>query len=133
MLSIYRLTIVISTILWLILLFLPYFDLVWYTEDEINLLAWDGWNRKLVMSNATYWFICSLWLSSSITLFFTVKYSREFFLFLVCSTTLVSFFWGFRVFAPIENVLAEIITMADGAIIYMAYFSSISQRFNNDS
>ena len=129
MLNIYRWTIVISTGLWLVLWFLPVIDSGWYTEEQMNLLMWDGWSAEIVSSQSSDWLLFAAWLSCSIGLFFTVKYTRECFVFLAIATTLLSFFWGFRVSAPLENVLISIINMADGAVIYMAYFSSVRERF----
>ena len=129
MLNIYRWTIAISTALWLVFWFLPYFDAGWYTNEEINLLMWDGWAAKIQTSDTSTWLLFAAWLSCSIGLFFTIKYTRECFVVLVVGTTLLSYFMGFRVTAPIDSVLLNFVTMADGAVIYMAYFSSVSERF----
>jgi hypothetical protein len=130
MLNVYRLTIVISTVFWLILWFLPFFDFSSvYSQEELNLLMWDGWNSKLQISITASWLIFSAWLLCSIGLFFTIKYTRECFVFVIIGSTLLSFFQGFRVVPPIDGVLLNLVTMADGAVIYMAYFSSISKRF----
>jgi hypothetical protein len=100
-----------------------------YSQEELNLLMWDGWNSKIQISITASWLIFSAWLLCSIGLFFTIKYTRECFVFVIIGSTLLSFFQGFRVVPPIDGVLLNLVTMADGAVIYMAYFSSISKRF----
>jgi len=129
MISIYKWTIMISTALWVLYWFLPSISSTWYTKDEINLLMWDGWGAKIQPSIINDWLLFFAWLACSIGLFFTVKYTRELFVFLVITTTILSYFLGFRVTTPLDNVLLNTITMADGAIIYMAYFSSVSEHF----
>jgi len=119
----------ISTALWVLYWFLPSISSTWYTKDEMNLLMWDGWGAKIQPSIINDCLLFFAWLACSIGLFFTVKYTRELFVFLIITTTVLSYFLGFRVTTPLDNVLLNTITMADGAIIYMAYFSSVSEHF----
>lgn len=55
--------------------------------------------------------------------------ARTLFLFLAVVTVGMSMFWGFRVIAPIEAPFLILVTLVDGIILALAYYSPASNRF----
>ena len=133
MATLFRYLVVISSVLFVAYWSLPYVDYNWLTEEELRLIGADGYGSIFPISLFIYWSMFVIWLTLSIGLFFYVRIARTGFLVFIIVSTCASFFWGFRVLAPYEIVIGNIIGFSDGAILAMAYFTSVDSKFSNES
>lgn len=128
--NIFRIIIASSTILFIILCFLPYFDYFWLSDEELQILSYDGWGSELPNNLFFIWGLFLTWISISIGLFFFVPIARTAFLILLVFSVILTFFWGIRIHTPLSVLLSGIISMSDGAILIMLYFTSVSSKFS---
>ncbi|WP_074870823.1 hypothetical protein [Atopomonas hussainii] len=127
--SIFRYIVAISTALFVVLWLLPFFDYLWLSPDELNLASADGFGSYIPSHIAIYWGLFIAWFINSIGLFFFSRIARTSFLILLVATTIASFFSGFSVMTPLSAGISSIVMLSDGAIITMAYLTSVSKYF----
>jgi len=109
----------------------PFIDLYWLPEDELNLLSGDGYKSILPSHPIIYWGTFSIWLLVNIGLFFYVKIAKSVFLPLLVIFVVLSMFWGYQVLTPYESTVRSLIDILDGVILVMIYFTSISEKFDS--
>ena len=130
--SIFRFLVVTAAILSIIVWSLPYFDHQWLSEDQQFLVSYSGYESLLPLGNYfAYWGPLAIWLILSVGLFYYNKFSRKGFVLFYIVETVLQFFYGMQISTPYEGVLFTLIGLADGAIIAMAYLTSISDRFED--
>ena len=125
----FRYIVAISTVSFLVLWLIPYFDYLWLSQEELRLVSVDTYGSYIPNHPLIYWGLFVIWLALSLGLFFYVRAARIGFFIMIIIAVLASFFWGFRVYLPIEVVLSMIVTLSDGAILVMAYLTSVSRKF----
>ena len=131
--AIFRNLVAISTALFVFLWLVPFFDYHWLNEEELTILSASGYGSLIPESQLLYWFLFVAWIVISIGLWLFIDVARTAYLYLLVATSVASFFWGFNIFTPYENGIQNIVTLSDGAILVMAYFTSINNEFSNDS
>lgn len=108
---------------------MPFFDASFYSEEARTLLGFDGLDARfepgVIFSSAV--FVLGIGLPA--LMYFFVRWARTAFLIMCVGYPLVNLFLGFRVMTPIEGLFAEWIAVADGAILAIAYFTSVASRF----
>lgn len=129
--KLFRYLVVISTVFFIVYFLLPFFDHLWLSDDGRTLKNFDGYKSSIPSHLIIYWGIFSVWLVISIGLFFFVPVSRTAFLVMTVFGLLMSIFSGYRIQTPYEIVLNNTIALFDGAIISIAYLTSVSNRFRN--
>lgn len=127
--ELFRWIVVVSTGLFVLVWLLPFFDYRWLNQDELDVLSCAGQGSVLPSNVFIYWGLFVLWLIVSIGLWFFVAAARTAFLSLLIITSIASFFWGPSIRTPLETGIGNIVMMSDGAILVMAYFTSISSEF----
>jgi hypothetical protein len=125
----YRALLIVSTIGFLILWFLPYTNYSNSSEYELSLLSGNSYESILPNNDLIYWSLFAIWMILSIGLYFYKKIARALFLIMIIVTSLANFFWGYRVFTPLEAGLVNAISISDGAILVLVYFSALNSRF----
>lgn len=130
MTTIFRILIVISTILYVVVYWLPYLEEPFLSEKEMQLLIWDGLGSLFRVSLALDIGIFLTGIVVPALMFFYVAGSRLAFLVLTLLYIALNLAFGIRVFTPITLFLGDIVLVMDGAIIAISYFTSVSERFN---
>ena len=77
--KIFRWIIVISTLLFIIAWLLPYYDYLWLSDEQLDLLSYDGSGSSIPSSPLIYWGWFFTWLTISVCLFFFVPIARKVF------------------------------------------------------
>ena len=108
---------------------MPYYDYLWLSQYEIDFLSNNGAQAVVVIPDIAYHFLMLSWVASSIGMFFYINLARKAFALILIFTVLLSPFLGWLVFSPIESTIVSILNIIDGALIVMAYFTSISLNF----
>jgi hypothetical protein len=129
MVRLFRALVLISTVLFVVIGIMPFLNHLWLTPDQLHVLSYDGAGSLIPAHPMLYWGQLVLWTAISIGLFFFLSVARTAFLVLNVITIVATFFWGFRIIPPEAAGLGGIVQMADGAILMMAYFTSVAERF----
>ncbi len=108
---------------------LPYVDAAWLPEDELKLLQADGYKSLIPRHPLVYWGLFSAWIFLSIGLLFFMKIARTAYFGLLVLMSLADPFFGYLVLSPIEAMLNNILAVAHGAILAIAYLTSVDARF----
>ena len=129
MVRLFRALVLTSTFLFVVIGFMPFFNHLWLTPDQLHVLSYDGAGSLIPAHPLLYWGQMVLWVVVSVGLFFFISIARTAFLVLNVISVVATFFWGFRIIPPEAAALGGIVQMADGAILVMAYFTSVAERF----
>jgi len=127
MTNLFRASLVTSVIIFVFYYWMPSFGM--YSGEFAELRQWDGWDAALppLPTLNVALFVASVVVP--ILMYFFIPWSRAAFLLLAVCYCLLSLGWGVRISAPLENFLTQVVAMLNGAILAMAYFSPISDRF----
>ncbi len=127
--KLFRLLVVSSIVILVVMWTIPYIDYMWLSEDELKLLDANGYGAYIPNGPLVYWGLFVVWLLLSIGLFFYSNMARIVFFVLIITTSMMEFFWGVRVFMSYEIMLNNTIAMLDGAIIAIMYLTSVRNKF----
>ena len=110
---------------------LPYFWHLIHPEETLNLLLINGFKEYInfyYINNA----LAVINILALIGLLFFKKWSRTLFFTVTCISILLGPFQGFSITAGYETSIGYISVLCEGAILYMAYFSSVASEFNKN-
>src|SRR5688500_9698535 len=125
----FRYLVAASTLLLVAYWVMPYVDSAWLPEEELNLLAVDGYKSLIPSHPLIYWGFFTAWIIPSIGLFFFSRTARTAYCGLLVLATVASLFSGYVVRSPIEATLGTTLSLTDGANVAMAYLTSVDSRF----
>lgn len=129
--QIYRILILVSISLSALWYYQPYS--VFYDSSVVDAYSWIGYGANLwVIQNISPILLVSLMISQIGMLFF-IKLSREAFLLLCITNMLLTPFIGLSVQSWMDNLIYYILSMLDGVILYMSYFSSVRESYGKYS
>ena len=127
---IFRAFLVMSTAIFAVTYWLPAFDSAFYSEDTLTMRQWDGWGAVLPAIPLLNIALFIAGVAIPAFMFFFVSWSRAAFLVLTVGYALLGLGWGVRVATPADAFLGEVVALFDGAILTLAYFSSLAPRFS---
>ena len=127
--SIYRYLIVLCALLTVVFWTMPYFDYMWFSNEQLHLLDKNGLGAKIPGNDFTYWGTLFIWLLLSAGLFLYNKRARSAFVGFYIISTLSGLFYGVQVLTPYEATISALINLADGTILTMAYLTSVGTMF----
>ncbi len=133
MVPLFRKLIIISNVAFIVWFFLPLYSHKLYTYDVQKLLDANAFNALdiLLRFNVEINYInLALYLISAVGMYFFIRKARTLFLVLTIFTFITPLFAGVSVQSPIDVVLNNVTLMADAAILYMSYYSSVASKFN---
>ena len=127
--GIFRYIVIGSLILYLIWFAMPYLWIYFYEGEELNLLSWASYGAKFDIEGPIQYIIVLAYVVVSIGLVQLKKWARTAFLALTVVSIVLSGVWGFLVSPPIDAAIGYIVSMSDGAILTMAYLTSLGGEF----
>jgi hypothetical protein len=119
-------SIILTVIYWL----LPYIEPYWLSPEDMQLIYADGYKSYIPLQGWIGWVMFVIWIALSLGLFLFKKVARKGFLIFLIITSGVTFFWGFLVQTPVSAGIGNLLSITDGAILVMAYLTSVSDEFN---
>ena len=131
--SIFRYLVVISAALTILFWGMPYIDYMWFSIEQIHLLDQSGLGTVIPVSDVLYWGILFIWLVLSVGLFFYNPLARTGFIVFYILSFVFGLLGGIQVVTPYESAIASLIGLADGAIITLAYLTSVGAKFESCS
>ena len=129
--KIFQMIVIVSTIIYVVFWFWPTMGLEQLSEIEFRLVQYQGYEAIMPVIPILSWSQFVLWLSASVGLLFFIKAARTLFLILCLIEFVILPLSGYVVFTAFESLMVHILSMADGAILAMAYLTSISGGFSN--
>lgn len=108
---------------------LPYSWSFLYEGEELNLLSWSNYGAYFDVNGLISYVILAAYVTVSIGLVLLKKLARTGFLFLTVGQIISSPAWGFAVSPPLDGSIGYITSMADGAILTIAYLTSLGSQF----
>lgn len=128
--KIFRILVIVSISIYLIWFFLPHFWELLHTPEEVNLLNYNGYGESfnsLPLINT----MAILYVISAVGLFIFNRWARTLFLVLTAFGIAVGPFMGWSVQTGFETSINQLAILCDGAVIFMAYFSSVRDEFSD--
>lgn len=127
--NIFKWTVLFSLALYIFYFFMPYLWEFIYDYETLNLLALNGWRSEVPYYNLVSFSFGFVYLIISIGLFLFNIWARTAFFYLTIATIIITPFLGASVMIKYDLMLSQIVTLLDGVILSMAYFTSISDEF----
>jgi hypothetical protein len=127
--AIFRGLILVSTVLFALGWFLPYFDLGFYDLEWQALLMRDGDGAILTYPGWVDFVLFAVTVAVMVMLYFYVPIARRLYLIMLIAYAGAGLLWGLRITTPIEQLIAGLVAMSDGALLTMLYLTSIARRF----
>lgn len=129
MTSLFRILVVASAVLAIAGHVLPYVDAGLYDPEVADLRAWDGFKAIAPFGGIIQlaFGAADVVLPALLCLF--VSWARRAYLIYILITIAAGFVWGIRVSTPLEGTIWYAVSLVDGAILAMAYLTSVASRF----
>lgn len=126
MVSLFRALLVVSTLLFA-------FGYMWpslgASDEMVRLLQWDGLGATIAPSQVLTGCFLGAGVVIPAMMFFFVWWSRAAFAVLAVASLLGTFVWGLRVATPLASFLGQAVALCDGAILSIAYLTSVAKLF----
>ena len=126
--KIFEILVLISLTTYTVFMSLPYFWELIFHKDAVGLLDLNGY-----MEFIDFYYINNtltvLTIVASVGLLFYKRWARTLFFSLTVIYIILAPFMGFAIAAGFESALSSINLLCNGAILYMAYFSSVVDEF----
>lgn len=127
--KLFKSLIVVSTIAYIAWFFQPYNTEYIYDKDTIDALQWAGFGGNYFYLSYFSYVLFVLYLVSAFGMLLYIKRARQLFVILTIINIVSVPFAGLAVSTSIDNFLINITGLCDGAVLFMAFFSSISTNF----
>lgn len=112
---------------------LPYIEVRFQSADTVDLLSFSGYNAKVRVESWVFNVSHLVFLAASVLMYFFIAIGRSVFLWFYLFWLVLRVFMGVDIQTGLSGTLGSIIGLLDGAIIYMAYFSSVERYFGTDN
>ena len=127
--NLFRVLVIVSISIYLVWFLLPHFWHLLHTPEEVNLLNYNGYGESFNTLPIIYT-TSVLYIISAIGLFIFKRWARTLFLGLTAFSVAVGPFMGWSVQTGFEASINNLAILCDGAVIFMSYFSSMRDEFN---
>lgn len=129
--KVFRTIVVINLAAFLIWFFQPYGYLTITDKSVMDALAWNGYGGNEILNQYIPWCFLAVSLICAVGLYFYLNFARILFALMVLSALLLSPFMGLNIGTGIDTFFHTLINLLDGIILFMSYFSSISNKFSS--
>jgi len=133
MTGIFRVVVLVSTGLYSVGYWLPYVDVGQFSPKWDALLYHDGSGALITFPIWAEFVIYAVTVSVSALLYFFIPFGRRAFVLLVLANLAAACFLGARVTTPVDEVIWNVVTMSDGALLAMLYLTPLARRFEPDA
>jgi hypothetical protein len=130
MIRIFRVLIVATLLLQIVWFILPYGWTYLYEGDAITLLSWNNYGAYIDHNGYLPYLIVVAYIAASVGLMLFKKWARVLFLCLTIGTIVLTPFLGFTVTPALDASIGYIVSLADGAILALAYFTSVANELS---
>lgn len=131
MIQIFRASIILSSLSYILFIALPYLEQSFLSQQEIDALSWVGYEAVISMPNWLHWLTVFIWLPLAIGMWFLNPLARTAYLYLSIFFLILHPFTGLFVETGWGVMLFQATAFLDGAILTMAYFTGLNKEFKN--
>ena len=131
--EIFRGLILVSTFLYVVYLLLPFVPANWYSDSTLELLSFSGSDAILDIPVPIYHAISLAWLLTAVGMYFYIPIARSAFVWLYVITVPIDIVGGVVVTPGLDMAILSLSTLLDGAIIAIAYLTSVERLFVGDT
>jgi len=131
--SLFRYLVLLSIALYAVWFIIPYFSAQLYSSDTYDALSWAGFGATFsfeILTVISYGFLAMFGVVSLGLIYFK-NWARLGFSVLIAFSVLAPIIYGISVETEVESFLGQVITLVDGVLLALMYFSSISSEFDN--
>ena len=125
----FRVLLFVPILLFLIYAVLPVVEYLWLSCDELSLLEADGYNSILPKSYIIFCVFVAIWLGISVALFFFIGIARIVYAVFVFISLILMTLVGYRVSAPVENIVLFLMVLSLGVVLTLMYSPSTAEFF----
>ena len=129
MVQLFRSLVCVSTALYVVFVVSYFWAAELFGTDVAAVLAHSGRGASVTFPEYTWLVLLGAWILVAVGLLLFVRWSREAFVALSVFSIFSTALGGIQINAGPQEALKEVIALADGAIVFMAYFSSVARRF----
>jgi hypothetical protein len=126
--QVFRWLLVMSTFAYLVLFFMPAIPLQ-LSPEMAALRAYNGYGAIFASWPWFPWSFLLMWLTASIGLFFFQNWARGLFAALYLLVLLLRLIQGAIVHLAVEGFLSQLVSLADGAILALAFTEPLASQF----
>ena len=127
--KIFTLLVSLALFFQLLLWAIPYAWPMLYNEQQLSILSLHGYGSFYDLYGSYPYILMFLYLSASIGVLLFKPWAKPTFLVLTLVSIFTVPFMGVTISEPIIGTLGYIITLIDGSILTMLYFTSVSNEF----
>ncbi|MBT8062039.1 MAG: hypothetical protein KJO85_05100 [Gammaproteobacteria bacterium] len=127
--EIFRGLIVTSTVLYIAYYILPFVDSDFLSEQSLIVLSWARHGALVPFPVWLDYSMFVIWIGSAVGMYFFVPLARSVFVWIYIVLTALTPFFGLNVETGLSQMLFNLVTLFDGAIIAMAYLTSVERNF----
>lgn len=130
MIPIFRISVVVSLLVYALFVAKAYFDSSFISQGMLDLLSWNKYEAVIMLPFWVDWITILIWLPVSIGTYYFYRPFRTIYLVLSVVFIFTKPLFGAAIFTGTDLMLFQLTVFLDGAILAMAYFTSVSERFN---
>lgn len=104
-----------------------------YDYETLGGLQWNGYGAKINMDGPIPYVLGAFYLFAAAGLIFYQSWARTLFLLLAITNVLAMLFMGVFAVGGYDAMVGNIIKLLDGAILAMAYLTSVSSEFRTNA
>jgi hypothetical protein len=131
--SMFRPIIIFSIVITIVFWLTPYFDYIWLTDAEIDLLDQSGLGSMIAPSDLDYFGTLVIWLLLSVGLYFHVGLAKPAFITFYVVNLILTPLYGIQVLTGYETLMSSLLGLTDGIILAMLLFTSVGAKFAKKS
>ena len=131
--KLFRTLAVISAISYLLFVFSPWLVGTQLTPETEDILSWSGYGAILPLPDKVFWLLVLIWTMTTIGLCQFQPHARWLFAALTGFSLVLTLLGGMSTLTAWQNFLGSITTLLDGAVLALAYFSPLKERFHGSA
>lgn len=110
-----------------------YYAFVLFSEDVAKVVVHNGAEAWVYLPEGLFWILPVLWLIATIGMWQFSQGARGFFVALTLASIALSVVSGISIQSGPQAAVAQVINLIDGAILAMAFFTSLDSEFRKNA
>lgn len=131
--KIFRILLVVSLLLYFGWMASFYYAYSLFSNEVADAIAHTGSAAFISLPNSIFWIFPALWLIATVGMLQFSNGARQFFVFLTVVSLGMGAVSGMLIQTGPQAALIEVVNLLDGAIIAIAFFTSVDMEFKNSA
>jgi hypothetical protein len=126
----FKATVIANTVLYVAWVALPWVDGPFLSSDTVDALSWSGAGAILPLPRGAFWLLSCLYVMAAVGLCGFIRGARWLFVSLAIFQYGWVLFSGVNIETPLQAFISRVNTLADGAIIALAFLPGVREKFD---